>query len=83
MPRLIRFVLLHAGLGWGVAGLFVTALVLTDPGGIGTLLRRPQEGPGPLLLLWFFSGLTFGGAGIGAAVMRLEDAKAGTRRRRS
>lgn len=84
MPRLIRFVLLHAAIGWLVAAIFVAALLHSDPGGIGTLLTRSQEGWGPLLLLWFFTGLTFGSAQLGAAVMLLgdDDADRGGGRRR-
>ncbi len=71
MPKLIRFVVLHAAIGWVVAAVFMAALLATDPGGIGSLLLRSQEHPLPVLLLWFFTGLTFGSAQVGAAVMLL------------
>jgi hypothetical protein len=72
MPCLLRFVLRQAAIGWGAAAVFVGALVLTDPGGIGRLLTQPQEGPGPLLLLWGFTGLTFCGAQMALALTSLE-----------
>ena len=68
---LVRFMALHAAIGFGIAAIFVAALLLADPGGIGTLLRHPSAGP--VALLWFFSGLTFAGVQIGAAVMLRDD----------
>jgi hypothetical protein len=38
---------------------------------VGTVLRRAPGHPGPLLLLWFFLGLTLGGVQSAAAVMLL------------
>lgn len=71
MPRLVRLMLAHAGIGFALATVFVAAILLLDPAGIGRLLLR--EGLFPVLLLWFFSGLTFGGAQMGIAVMSLEE----------
>jgi hypothetical protein len=62
MSELPRQVLLHAAAGFPVAALFVGLLVASDPGGLGTLLMRAESAPGPVLLLWLFSGLTFGAA---------------------
>ena len=75
MPSLVRFLLLHAAIGFGLAALFVLALVLADPGGVGTLLRRAPSSPGPVLLLWLFTGMTFAAVQFGAAVMLLEHAE--------
>ena len=47
------------------------ALVWGDPGGVGTVLRRAPGHPGPMLLLWFFLGLTLGGVQSAVAVMLL------------
>ena len=72
MPRLpvaVRFMLLHAAVGFGLAGAFVALLLGTDAGGLATLLRSAETHPLPALLLWFFCGLTFGSVQIGAAVM--------------
>ncbi|MBY0338954.1 MAG: hypothetical protein K2X11_20240 [Acetobacteraceae bacterium] len=70
MPHLVRFMLAHAGIGFALATLFVAAILLANPAGIGALLLR--EGLFPVALLWFFSGLTFGGAQMGIAVMLLD-----------
>ena len=59
MSGLPRLVLLHAGGGFVIAAVFVAAILLTDPGGLGSLLLAAPEGPWPALLLWLFSGLTF------------------------
>jgi hypothetical protein len=73
MPRIIRFVLLHGAIGFGIAAVFVALLVSTDSGGLGTLLHGAESHPLPVLLLWMFCGLTFGSVQIGAAVMLLAE----------
>lgn len=72
VPRLLRLLLLHVAIGFLAATAFVAALLWSDPGGIGELLTHPREGRWPLLLLWFFTGLTFASAQLGAAVMRMD-----------
>ena len=64
-----RFVLSHIGIGALLATGFVAALLHTDLHGIGTLLTRAPEHPFPLLLLWFFLGLTFASVQLGIAIM--------------
>ncbi len=54
-----RHIALHAAIGFAAATVFVTALLLADPGGIGLLLQPRRAGPMPLALLWLFSGMTF------------------------
>lgn len=76
MPNLVRFLLLHAAIGFGLAAIFVAALLLADPGGIGTLLRRAPVASGPVLLLWLFTGMTFAAAQFGVAIMLLEQRQA-------
>jgi hypothetical protein len=65
---LVRFLALHAAIGFGIATLFVTALLLADPGGLGTLLQPARSGLLPVCLLWLFSGLTFGAAQFAIAL---------------
>ena len=82
MPQLIRLMLLHGALGFGISAVFVALLVSTDTGGLGTLLRGAETHPLPALLLWFFCGLTFGSVQIGTALMLPdpdEDRPRGTR----
>jgi hypothetical protein len=84
MPPAVRFMVLHGLVGFGLAALFVGAVLWSDPGGVGALILR--EGGVPVIaLLWFFTGLTFGSVQIGAAVMLQDgrgDAPRGGRRER-
>ena len=57
LPALVRFVILHGAAGFGISALFVAAILWADPAGIGTLMLRCADGPWPVALLWFFSGL--------------------------
>jgi hypothetical protein len=78
IPVAIRFMVLHGLVGFGLAALFVGAVLWSDPGGVGRLILR--EGGLPVIaLLWFFTGLTFGSVQIGAAVM-LQDGRDDTPR---
>lgn len=84
MPVAIRFMVLHGLLGFGLAALFVGAVLWSDPGGVGRLILT-QGGLPVIALLWFFTGLTFGSVQIGAAVMLQDgrdDAPRGGRRQR-
>ena len=77
IPVAVRFMLLHGLVGFGLAAIFVGAVLWSDPGGVGRLILR--EGGLPVIaLLWFFTGLTFGSVQIGAAVM-LQDGRDGPR----
>jgi hypothetical protein len=68
IPVAVRFMLVHGLVGFGLAAIFVGAVLWSDPGGVGRLILR--EGGLPVIaLLWFFTGLTFGSVQIGAAVM--------------
>jgi len=69
MPPLVRFMLLHGLIGFGLSGLFMVVFLTQDPGGMGTLLLRGAGHWWPAALLWFFLGLTFGSVQIGAATM--------------
>jgi hypothetical protein len=65
MPRIVRLILRHTAIGFGLAAGFVAVLPLIEPGGIGALLRHSALGCG---LLWLFTGLTFGAVQFGVAV---------------
>lgn len=71
LPPPIRFLLLHAASGFGLAFLFTLGLIWTDPGGLGTLLQQAPDWPLPSVLLWFVLGLTFGSVQMGSAIMFL------------
>ena len=74
LPMLVRFLLCHAAIGFGLAAVFVAALLLAAPGGAGRLLLTGAGHWWPALVLWFFVGLTFGSVQIGAATMLLDTA---------
>jgi len=71
MPKLVRFLLVHAAIGFGLAFVFVGALVAFDTGGLRTLMMSSDVGLVAFFLLVFLNGLTFGSVQIGVAVMLL------------
>lgn len=73
MPGFLVFLARHAAIGFGIAALGVALLVWGDPAGLGRLLTSAREHPLPLLLLWFFGGLTFGGVQMAAGIMLPRD----------
>ena len=70
MPPAVRFLVLHAAVGFALSTLFVAVVLWTDPGGLATLLLRAEGHPWPLLLLWFFAGLSFGAVQMGVAIIQ-------------
>ncbi len=69
MPDLIKLLLRNAAIGFGAAAIFVALLLLTDTGGVGTLVANSDMGAVAVFMLTFFTGLTFGSAQMGFAVM--------------
>lgn len=72
LPMLVRFLLRHAAIGFALAAIFVAAILLLDPGDARALLMTGAGHWWPAVVLWFFTGLTFGAVQIGAATMLLE-----------
>jgi hypothetical protein len=70
-PRIVRFLLCHVAVGFGVAAVFVGGFVAADPNGAGTVLLTAADHWWPVVALWGLMGLTFGAAQIGAAMMLL------------
>lgn len=68
IPPAVRFMVIHGLVGFGLAAVFVAAVLWADPGGVGSLILRVGGWP-VVAMLWFFSGLTFGSVQIGTAVM--------------
>lgn len=75
LPMLVRFLVCHAAVGFGLAAVFVAAILLLDPQDAGTLLMTAAGHWWPAVVLWFFTGLTFGAVQIGVATMLLEHAE--------
>jgi len=76
LPVALRFLVSHGAFGFAAAGLFVGGLLATDPNGAGTLLLTGAGHWWPVALLWGLTGLTFGGAQLGIAVMLMGEEKA-------
>jgi hypothetical protein len=74
VPYLIRHGLAGALAGW----LTVAALLACDVGGIGTLAFASDLFPVPLIMLFWFFGLTFASVAMGAAIMGLGRSKSTT-----
>lgn len=74
MPKLLQFLLVHAVIGFGVAGVFVASLILFDIGGFATLAARSDVAPLAVSVLTFFLGLTFASVQMGVAIMLLPKA---------
>jgi hypothetical protein len=71
LPKLLSFLLVHAAIGFLIAGLFVMALVGFDIGGFGSLVGRSTVAPLALGVLTAFLGLTFASVQMGVAIMLL------------
>ncbi len=77
LPRLVRFLLLHAAIGIG-AGWFLLALLLwTDVNGVGTLIWRSDSAVLAVAMLAAGFAITFGGAAAAGAVMMIRFEKDG------
>ncbi len=73
LPRLVRFLLGHLLAGTIGALVFLVALLLSDYGGIASLIGRSEDGALFLLLLFFGLWITFGGVAMAVGVMRERD----------
>ncbi len=74
LPILVRFLILHAAWGIVFGSAFVLLLIHLDFLGVGTMLERDTSGIATFLL-FFQTGLTFGGVSMGVAVMNLREDK--------
>lgn len=71
IPELVRFLAIHAAIGFVVAGVFVFGMIGLNVNDIGTLLSHAEGYPLPTLILWFMLGLTASSCQMGAAIMLL------------
>ena len=69
VPPMVRFLIGHALVGFGLAAMFVAALIGFDIGNIGTVLRQSGLAVPATLLLTFVLGLTFASVQMGIAIM--------------
>jgi hypothetical protein len=70
MPKLIRFMLVHAANGMVIGCVFLLALIHWDIAGLGALLEKDHSGLATGVL-FFQTALTFGAVSMGVAVMNL------------
>ena len=73
MPKLIRFLLTHAAIGFSLGIIFVTGLMVFDVNGLKTLIWASDIWYMALFMMAFFFGLTFGSVQIGVATMLLAE----------
>ena len=78
LPLAVRFMVGHGLLGFMIATLFVGGLLWLGREGFGALVWN-VGGWQAVALLWFFTGLTFGSAMIGGAVMLIGPEERGPR----
>lgn len=73
MPLLVKFLIRHAAIGFGLAGLFVGVLIWLDIGNIGTIIAQSGICVFATFLLVMMVGLTFSSVQMGYAVMTNPD----------
>jgi hypothetical protein len=71
LPKLVRFLVAHGALGFALGAVFVAALLAFNPQDAAMLLLTAAGHWWPVVVLWFFTGLTFGAVQIGVATMLL------------
>jgi len=71
LPRLVRFLFLHAAIGIGAGWFLLAMLLLTDVNGVGSLIWSSASPALPIAMLAAGFAITFGGASAAAAVMML------------
>lgn len=73
MPKLVRFLIGHAALGFAIAFAAVTLMMIANVANLRTLIMESEGGLLALCLLTFFLGLTLASAQMGIAVIMLKD----------
>lgn len=84
MPKLVRLYISQVLIGFGVAALFVGALLWMNVANLWHLVTHSDQGLLAVFLLWFLNGIVFAGVQFGIAIMRLSSGQppSGTRRPR-
>ncbi|MEM6711145.1 MAG: hypothetical protein AAF590_02560 [Pseudomonadota bacterium] len=70
---LVPFLAKNAAIGFGMAILFVAAILIFDVGNVATLVSQSSFGVFAVALTTFMVGLTFAGLQMGLAVMTRND----------
>jgi hypothetical protein len=73
MPELVKMYIRHVAIGFGIAAVFVAALLWFNVVNLAELVMTSNGGYLALFLLWFFNGLVFAGVQFGIAVMNMAE----------
>ncbi len=73
MPPVFRFYFRHVAIGFGLAAIFVAALLWLNIANLNHLIFSSDVAFLALFLLWFFNGLVFAGVQSSVAVMLMAD----------
>jgi hypothetical protein len=73
LPLLVRFLIRHALIGFGLALVFVAILLALDIGGIATLIFASSSSVLALIILVFSMCVTFSSVQMGFAIMFLRE----------
>lgn len=68
-PKLVRFLIKNAAIGFAAAIVFVSAILAFDIGNLGTVFAQSGVGMVAIPLMTFMIGLTFASLQMGFAVM--------------
>jgi hypothetical protein len=77
MPKLIRLYITHCAIGFGIAFVFVCALVALDVANLRHLILTSDQGLLAFVILVMMNGVVFAGVQFGIAVMRMADPEDG------
>lgn len=73
MPELVKLYIRQVLLGFGLAAVFVAALLWADVARLRSLIMATQGGWIALFLLFFFNGLVFAGVQFAIRIMQMAE----------
>jgi hypothetical protein len=73
MPELIKLYIRSCLIGFGIAAIFVAAIVCLDVANLGHLVFQSSDGVLAVVVLWVLNGIVFAGVQFGIAIMQLAD----------
>lgn len=71
LPKLVRFLLVHCGIGLAVGVIFTSLVIQLNTAGIKDMLAASSEPYIPMFLLYASTALSFASLNMGVAVMTL------------
>lgn len=83
MPKLVRLYIKQVLIGFGLSGMFVSALLYTNVANLWHLVSTSEIGWLAVAMLFMFNGLVFGGVQFAIVIMQMDgkddDPKGGRR----